>query len=103
LLKYAELAGWDILKNMLSPIDVPEVKVSSRRSPNTACTKTTERHPLPGTIIKIAGVTNGIRLFPTQTNRALPSAGGNFGRIMLICHPLILGCVKAWFYNRGDR
>jgi hypothetical protein len=43
----------------------PDVIALYTRSPNAARPKTTQRHPMPGTIIQVADIADGIGLLPT--------------------------------------
>jgi hypothetical protein len=75
---------------MLPAVKMPKIKVAPRRPPNATCPKTTERHPMPGTIIYIAGISNRVGLLPPQADRSTPGTGGNLGEKIEIFHLLIL-------------
>jgi hypothetical protein len=51
LLKHAELAAGKGLKDVLTTIEMPEVKVATGRSANATRTKPAQRGTMPGTII----------------------------------------------------
>ena len=62
---------------MLAAIDMPEVEVAAMRSPDTAGTKAAQGHSMPGAIVEIAGVTDGVGIVPTLADRAVPGLGGD--------------------------
>jgi hypothetical protein len=49
---------------MFPPVEMPEIEVTARRSAYTTGPKPPEGHSMPGTIIEITAIANGIGFVP---------------------------------------
>ena len=58
---------------MLTAIQVPEVEIPARTSPNAARTKAAKGHAMPGAIIEVAGIAHRERGLPAQAKRTTPT------------------------------
>ena len=61
---------------MLTAIDVPEVEITFGAAADAAGTKAAEGRPMPGAVIEVAGVANGVRRLPALAKRPAPAGGG---------------------------
>jgi hypothetical protein len=68
-----ELAIGNASVPMLTPIEVPEVEITTGAASNTTCTKATKGHPMPGAIVEVAGIAHRKRGLPAQAKRAAPT------------------------------
>ena len=67
LFKDAKLTGEQI-EDLLPTIQMPEVKVSSGRSVNTAAAQISSREAMPRAIIEIAGIADVLGSVPIKAN-----------------------------------
>ena len=58
---------------MFATVEMPKIEVAVRGSTDASGSKTSERHPVIGAVIKIAGIADGVRLVPTETKRPAPT------------------------------
>ena len=73
--KEGELAIGQRAKPVLTAIDVPEVEITFGAAANAAGAKAAEGRPMPGAVIEVAGVANGVRRFPALAKRPAPAGG----------------------------
>ena len=68
-----ELAIGNAAVPMLAAIEMPKVEITTGAAANAACPKATKGHPMPGAIVKVAGIAHRERGLPTQAKRAAPA------------------------------
>lgn len=75
---------------MFTTIDMPEVEISTGRSPDTPSTEATQRHSVPGAVVEIACVADCVGVIPTEANGAFPGVWRDVWIGCAIVHDLIL-------------
>ena len=73
LLPNRELAVGNGAIPVLATIEIPEIEVALRAATDATPSKTSKGHAMPGAIVKIAGVANGVGLVPSQAEWSAPA------------------------------
>lgn len=57
---------------MFSTVDMPEVEISTGRSPDAPSPEPTQGHSVPGAVVEIASVADCVGVIPTEADGAFP-------------------------------
>ncbi len=73
---------------MFAAVDVPQVEVSTGRSPDAASTEAAQGHSVPGPVVEIACVAYCVGIVPAEADGAFPGVRGDVWMRCAIVHGL---------------